>query len=47
MTLARVAPACSLCRRFAPYDWSEAQWRNLNNIKWIRPLDFARGDKID
>ncbi|MDE6604946.1 MAG: hypothetical protein K2K85_02865 [Clostridia bacterium] len=40
LTLARDASACSLCRRYAPYDCSVAEWRNLNNI---RHLTTAKG----
>ncbi|MDE6869461.1 MAG: hypothetical protein K2J75_01930, partial [Clostridia bacterium] len=40
LTLARDASACSLCRRYAPYDRSKAKWRNLNNI---RHLTTAKG----
>ena len=29
LTLAQDASACSLCRRFTPYDCSEAERRNL------------------
>ncbi|MDE7209431.1 MAG: hypothetical protein K2O31_06060, partial [Clostridia bacterium] len=35
LTLAQDASACSLCRRFAPYDCSVAEWRNLNNIRHL------------
>ncbi len=48
MTLARDAPACSLCRRFAPYDRSDSEAEKSNPIinKLFRPLHFGRGDYI-
>ncbi|MDE6869399.1 MAG: hypothetical protein K2J75_01610 [Clostridia bacterium] len=42
-----LAPACSLCRRYAPYDWSEAKWRNLYSIIIrMRFLHYDRNDRI-
>ncbi|MCI8421768.1 MAG: hypothetical protein HFE34_05695 [Clostridia bacterium] len=35
LTLAQDASACSLCRRFAPYDCSVAEWRNLKRFAVI------------
>ena len=38
LTLAQDASACSLCRRFAPYDCNVVEWKNLNivNIRYNR-----------